>query len=92
MEPLTTILAFLVNDTFPDLQICPEMDNSVKQHAAEKRQGSYWSLEPVVSGALHMEPLSFFSLNDSLPVFPNFSQNEQLGLGTRYGDDIRIIL
>ena len=29
MEPLTTILAFSVNDTFPDLQIFPEMDNSV---------------------------------------------------------------
>ena len=42
-----------------------------------------------------MEPLStilFFSVNDPLPVLPIFSQNGQLGLGTRYGEEIRIIL
>ena len=41
-----------------------------------------------------MEPLStnLFSVNDPLPVLPNFSQNGQLGLGTRYGAEIRIIL
>ena len=41
-----------------------------------------------------MEPLStilFFSVNDRLPVLPKFSQNGQLGLGTRYGAEIRII-
>ena len=42
-----------------------------------------------------MDPLStilVFSVNDPLPVIPNFSQNGQLGLGTRYGAEIRIIL
>ena len=34
----------------------------------------------------------FSSVNDPLPVLPNFSQNGQLGLGTRYGAEIRIIL
>ena len=33
-----------------------------------------------------------FSVNDHLPVFQNFSLNAQLSLGTRYGDEIRIIL
>ena len=33
-----------------------------------------------------------FSVNDPLPDVPNFSQNEQLSLGTRYGAEIRIIL
>ena len=42
-----------------------------------------------------MEPLStilVFSVNDPLPVLPNFSQNGQVGLGTHYGEAIRIIL
>ena len=42
-----------------------------------------------------MEPLSkilIFSVNDPLLVLPIFSQNGQLGLGTRYGAEIRIIL
>ena len=42
-----------------------------------------------------MEALStnlVLSLNDPLPVLPNSSQNGQLGLGTRYGAEIRIIL
>ena len=42
-----------------------------------------------------MEPLStilFFSVNDTVLVLPIFSQNVQLGLGTRYGAEIRIIL
>ena len=75
-------------------QIFNEMDNSVWEHATEKRWRSYWSLEPVLSGALHMEPLStilVFSVNPFL-VHPIFSQNGQLGLGTRYGAEKRIIL
>ena len=42
-----------------------------------------------------MEPLStnlVFSVNDPLPAVPNFTQNGQLSLGTRYGAEIRIIL
>ena len=42
-----------------------------------------------------MEPLSIilvFSMNDPLLVLPIFSQNGQLGFGTRYGAEIRIIL
>ena len=49
----------------------------------------------MLSGALHMEPLLtilFFSVNDPLPVLPNFPLNGQLGLGTRYEAEIRIIL
>ena len=41
-----------------------------------------------------MEPLSailVFSVNDPLLVLPIFSHNGQLGLGTRYGAEIRII-
>ena len=34
----------------------------------------------------------FSSVNDPLPALPNFSQNGQLGLETRYGAEIRIIL
>ena len=54
-----------------------------------------FKLRTCTSGALHMEPLStilFFSVNDPLPVLPNFSQNGQLDLGTPYGAEIRIIL
>ena len=42
-----------------------------------------------------MEPLStllVFSVNDHLPVLPVFSQNGELGLGTRYRAEIRITL
>ena len=42
-----------------------------------------------------MEPLSTilaFSVNDHLPDLPNFPRNGQLGLRTRYGAEIRIIL
>ena len=42
-----------------------------------------------------MEPLStilFFLVYDPLPALPNFSQNGQIGLGIRYGEEIRIIL
>ena len=41
-----------------------------------------------------MEPLSKkkISVNDLLPVLPIFSQNGQVGLGTRYKAEIRIIL
>ena len=42
-----------------------------------------------------MEPLSTIlalSVNDPLPDLPNFHGNGQLGLGTRYGDEIRFIL
>ena len=35
---------------------------------------------------------AIFTGNDPSPVLPNFSQNGQLGLGTRYGEEIRIIL
>ena len=93
-EALSTILAFSVNDPLIS-QIFPEMDYSLWEHATEKRWGSHWSLEPVLSGALHMEPLStnfVFKLNDPLPVLPNSSQDGQLGLGTRYGAEIGIIL
>ena len=34
----------------------------------------------------------FSSVNDPFPVLPNFPQNGQLGLGRRYGAEIRIIL
>ena len=37
------------------------MDNSVLEHATEKRSGSFWSLQPVYSGALYMEPINNFS-------------------------------
>ena len=42
-----------------------------------------------------MEPLStnlVFSVNDPLRVLPNFSHNGQLGLGTCYGEEMKIIL
>ena len=42
-----------------------------------------------------MEPLStilVFSVKDPLPVLPKFSHNGQLGLGTRYGEEIRMFL
>ena len=39
-------------------KIYPVMDNSVQEYATEDRKGSYWGLDPVFSGALHMEPLS----------------------------------
>ena len=71
------------------------MDNSVWEHATEKRWGSHWSLEPVLSGALHMEPLSkilFCLVNDPLHVIPTFSQYGQFGLGTCSAAEIRFIL
>ena len=71
------------------------MGDSVYEHATENRKGSYWGLEPVFSGPLHMEPLSTilaFSENDPLPDLPNFSRNAYLGLGTRYGEEKRLIL
>ena len=37
-------------------------------------------------------PISILSVNDPLPVLPNFPLNGQLGLGTRYEAEIRIIL
>ena len=33
-----------------------------------------------------------FSEKDPIPVLPNFSQNAQLSLGTRYGEKIRLLL
>ena len=47
----------------------------------EKRKGSYCSLEPVFSRALHREPLSTiltFSVNDPLPdlqIFPEMDNS-----------------
>ena len=59
----------------------PEMDNSVWEHAMEKRKGSYWTLQPVLSGVLHMEPLSTtlaFWVNDSLPDVQIFTEIDNL--------------
>ena len=39
-----------------------------------------------------LRTILFFSVNDPLAVLPNFAQNGQLGLGTRYGAEIRIIM
>ena len=33
-----------------------------------------------------------FSVNDTFPDLPNFPRNGQLGLGTRYGEEMRIML
>ena len=58
------------------------MDNSVLEHTKEKRQGSYWRLELVLSGALLRESLSTilpFFANDPLPDLPNFPEMEKSG-------------
>ena len=58
------------------------MDNSVLEHATEKRRGSYWSLEDVLSGALLREALSTILAlfaNDPLPDLPNFHEMETSG-------------
>ena len=61
-------LAFFANDPLIDLPNFPVMENSGLDHSTEKIKGSYWRLEPVLSGVLHMEPLSMilaFSVNDT---------------------------
>ena len=55
-----------------------EMEKSGWDHATQKRKGSYWILETLPSGTLHMEPLSTilpFSVNDPLPDLTNLFRN-----------------
>ena len=83
------ILAFTVNDPLPDLPNFAEMDNLAQEHATEMKQGSYWSLEHVLSRPLHREPLLTilgFSVNDTLPDLLSLSWNGYLDLGPRHGE------
>ena len=62
-------------------QIFAEIYNLGKEHSTEKKQGSDSSLQPVLSNALHWEPLStifVFSVNDHLPDLPNFPEMDNL--------------
>ena len=71
MEPLSMILALLVNDPLPDP---PNIYRNVKL-GLEKRQDSDSSLQPVLSSALHWEPLSrilAFSVNDLYLIYQIF--------------------
>ena len=94
--PLSTILGLSLRDPLPDIpNFFNEMDNLVYEHPTEKRRSSYWSLEHVLSGALHRELLSkilVFSVNEPFPDVLNFPPNGKLGLGMRYGDEMRILL
>ena len=52
-------------------------------------------VEHVLSSGIVCEPqlmILALSVNDPLPDLPKFLQNGYLGLGTRYGDERRIIL
>ena len=76
-EPQLTILVFRWTTLYLTSQIFSEMDNSVKEHATEMREGSYWSQNHVLSLDILREPLLKFLA---------FSETD------RYWDEIRIIL
>ena len=78
MEQLSMILALSVYHPYLISQIFIEMYNLVWEHSTEKRQSSDSSLRPVLSSALHWEPLSTilaFSVNDPLRDLPNIPGN-----------------
>ena len=71
------------------------MGNALLEHAFPTRRASDLSLEHVLSRRQHWEPqltILAFSVNDCLPDLPKFLRNGLLGLGTRYGNERRIIL
>ena len=85
-EHLSTLLAFSVNDPFPNLQIF---------HAMEKRQGSSWSLDLVLSVSLLREAQSKILVFFCVRPFtwsPTFPRNGELGLGSRCAEEKRFIL
>ena len=72
-----------------------EVNNSVYEHATEKRKGSYWSLEYVPSGALLREALSTilsFFCERPFTWSPKFPRNWELGLGSCYGEEKKFVL